>query len=350
MSSSAMTPRERVLTAARRQQPDRVPVIPMIRESAIKHYGLTFAECFRSPDAYVDAQVWYRRETGVDGVWDFFGIAALEEAAGSELSAPEDDPPTITDPVLKERDISLVKRIDPVNDGQMPVLIDVVRKLRKAVGPDVAVFGWVSAPFRSACMLRGLSNLFMDMYDNPDFVSDLVDYCVGPSVEFALALAEAGADVIEIGNASASSAMISAQAYAQWVHPSNKAIVSELKKANVITMMHICGDLNDRADMVFSEGTDIVSFEKLDVPKYKARYGRDTCLLGYVGSSSTLLRGTYEQVEEESKQCIRDAGMGGGFILSADCVVPRDTPLENVQAMVRAAKRYGRYPLQLPAI
>lgn len=350
MGSAEMSPRERVLAAARGQEPDRVPVVPMIRESAIKEAGLTFAECYRHPERYVEAQMRCLRDTGVDAVWDLFGIPALEEAAGSELTLPEDEPPTITDPVLKERDLAQIRRIDPVRDGRMPQLIEIVRKLRKSVGPDIPVFAWVSAPFRSACMLRGLSNLFMDMYDDPGFVSDLVDYCVGPSVEFALALAEAGADVIEIGNASASSAMISAQAYAQWVHPSNKAIASELKKADVVTMMHICGDLNDRADMTFTEGLDIVSFEKLDVPKFKAKYGRDTCLLGYVGSSSTLLRGTYEEVEEEAKQCIRDAGAGGGFILSADCVVPRDTPLENVQAMVRAAERYGRYPLQLPAV
>ena len=68
----------------------------MIRESAIKRNGLTFAQCYRNPDAYVDAQIRYMEETGIDGVWDFFGIAALEEAAGSVLTTPEDEPPTIT--------------------------------------------------------------------------------------------------------------------------------------------------------------------------------------------------------------------------------------------------------------
>lgn len=342
-----MTPRDRVLAAARRQTPDRVPVVPMIREFAMKQYGLTFTDCYRNPDAYVEAQMRCREDTGADAVWDLFGIAALEEAAGSVLTVPEDEPPTITTPVLRERHLSLVRRIDPVRDGRMPQLIEIVRKLRKAAGPDIPVFAWVSAPFRSACMLRGLADLFMDMYDDPAFVLDLVDYCVEPCFEFATALVEAGADVIEIGNASASSNMISKDAYARFVHPSNMALICALKKTGVTVMMHICGRLDDRADMVFTEGMDIMSFEKLDVARFKPKYGRDVCFLGYVGSSSTLLGGTPRDVEEESMRCIRDAGTGGGFILSADCVVPRDTPPENVEAMVRAAERYGRYPLQL---
>lgn len=348
LGSLEMTPRERVLAAAHRQVPDRVPVVPMIREFAMKQYGLTFADCYRNPDVYVEAQMRCREDTGIDAVWDLFGIAALEEAAGSVLTAPDDEPPAITTPILRERQLRLVRRIDPVRDGRLPQLIEIVRKLRKAAGPDIPVFAWVSAPFRSACMLRGLADLFMDMYDDPAFVLDLVDWCVNPCVEFALALAEAGADVIEIGNASASSNMISKEAYARFVHPSNKALISALKKANVTTMMHICGRLDDRADMVFTEGMDIMSFETLDVVKFKPRYGRDVCFLGYVGSSSTLLGGSSRDVEEESIRCIRDGGRGGGFILSADCVVPRDTPVGNIRAMVRVAERYGRYPLDLP--
>ncbi len=100
MTTQGMTSRERVLAAARCEQPDRVPVISTIRESAIKQNGLTFAECYRNPDAYVDAQIRYMKETGIDGVWDLLGIVALKEAAGSELTTPEDEPPTITRPVL----------------------------------------------------------------------------------------------------------------------------------------------------------------------------------------------------------------------------------------------------------
>jgi len=49
-----------------------------------------------------------------------------------------------------------------------------------------------------------------------------------------------------------------------------------------------------------------------------------------------LLRGTPEQVYDEARRCIRLLGPRGYILGSADDI-PRDTPLSNVDAMVRAA-------------
>lgn len=44
---------------------------------------------------------------------------------------------------------------------------------------------------------------------------------------------------------------------------------------------------------------------------------------------------------------IQKAGQGGGYLLSASGCLSKDTPLENLDAMVSAAKKYGTYPLTL---
>ena len=49
----------------------------------------------------------------------------------------------------------------------------------------------------------------------------------------------------------------------------------------------------------------------------------------------------------ECREMIAKAGPGGGYILSASGCLSEGTPLENIEAMVRAAERYGRYPLSL---
>jgi len=61
----------------------------------------------------------------------------------------------------------------------------------------------------------------------------------------------------------------------------------------------------------------------------------------------TLLNGTSEEVEEECQEMIAKAGPGGGYILSASGCLSEDTPIENIEAMVRTAEKYGHYPISV---
>ena len=63
-----------------------------------------------------------------------------------------------------------------------------------------------------------------------------------------------------------------------------------------------------------------------------------------------MLLGTPDDVEAESLKAIRDAGQGGGFILSTGDQCGRDTPDENLHAMVGAAREFGQYPLDIGRI
>jgi uroporphyrinogen decarboxylase len=57
-----------------------------------------------------------------------------------------------------------------------------------------------------------------------------------------------------------------------------------------------------------------------------------------------MLNGSVDEVVAASKRCIDEAGRGGGFVLSTGDQCPRDTPFENILAMVETARDYGRYP------
>ncbi|MBI4290599.1 MAG: uroporphyrinogen decarboxylase, partial [Betaproteobacteria bacterium] len=49
------------------------------------------------------------------------------------------------------------------------------------------------------------------------------------------------------------------------------------------------------------------------------------------------------QVAQEAKECIAKAAAHGGYMLGADCVVPRDTPAANMHALVEAVMEAGIY-------
>jgi len=65
--------------------------------------------------------------------------------------------------------------------------------------------------------------------------------------------------------------------------------------------------------------------------------------MGNLHTTDVMLFGSVQDVERACRQAIDDAGEGGGFILSTGDQCGRDTPDENIRAMVRVGREYGKY-------
>ena len=65
-----------------------------------------------------------------------------------------------------------------------------------------------------------------------------------------------------------------------------------------------------------------------------------TVLMGNINPSDPLVLGTPDQVDKAAKKVIEGTG-GKGLFLSSGCAMGRNTPSENMMAMVEAAKKYG---------
>ena len=59
-------------------------------------------------------------------------------------------------------------------------------------------------------------------------------------------------------------------------------------------------------------------------------------LMGGVDTQS-FVNSTPDEITEEAINCIRDAGMNGGFVLGSGCVIPRTARRENIAALMDAA-------------
>jgi uroporphyrinogen decarboxylase len=83
----------------------------------------------------------------------------------------------------------------------------------------------------------------------------------------------------------------------------------------------------------------------MDIAAIKKKYGHKLCLWGNIDLNYTLTQGTPEEVDAEVKQRIRDVAPGGGYICaSANSIMP-SCKKENIHAMLKAIKKYGKYPI-----
>jgi len=128
-------------------------------------------------------------------------------------------------------------------------------------------------------------------------------------------------------------------------------IITAVSKANAIpSMMHCCGRSRALVEIVANE-TDLNCINPLEIPpmgdcnlaEIKSSLGHKISLMGNLHTSNIMLFGSSETVSEASKKAIDDAGQNGGFILSTGDQCGRDTPFENIKAMIDVARTYGKY-------
>jgi uroporphyrinogen-III decarboxylase len=83
----------------------------------------------------------------------------------------------------------------------------------------------------------------------------------------------------------------------------------------------------------------------MNIKEVKAKYGQKVCILGNIDLDYTLTLGTPDEVDKEVKERIAAAGPGGGYVVTSANSLTDYCKTENVWAMAKAVKKYGKYPL-----
>lgn len=344
----SMTSYERYMTVCRLHEPDRVPVSPFIMTFAAKFAGVPYIDYCRTGEIMAEAQLACIRRFGYDAV--ALGSDAVREAetVGAPISWQENEVPGTTgEPLIKSRDdLKKLRLPDPMGENRMHEQIKALKILRQELGDDEIVYAWVEAPFQESAMLRNMNYFFMDIVEDPPLVHDLMRFSLELELTFGLAQIEAGARFIGIGDAIAS--LVSPDHYQEFNLPYVSELIAGLKAAGARVKYHACGNTKALLPLFSKLGADIINLDSLiDLKNAKMILGNNVCIKGNFDPTAILLQGTPETVRKAARRCIREGGLGGGFILSPGCEVPRDTPAENLEALIAVAKTDGVYPLDL---
>ena len=348
MTQETMTSYQRVMTAMEGGTPDRVPLVPIVREWAVRQAGFEFGEVLDNVEKYVYSQYYCLRHFGYDAVWDLAAIHAESEAMGSVLKVPRDMPPSVLEHVIQDysRDLPKLRIPDPAKDGRLPLILEGIRRMKELCDGQYPIVGYVQGPFRHSCMLRGTEALMRDLFKQKQPLKELLEIATESLIVYAKAVVEAGADLLCISDPSSSGDAVSPKVWKEFGFPYTKRLVEAVKPTGIKIFLHVCGDTNDRLDSFAQTGVHGLSLDqKVDLAHARRTVGDSLCLIGNVDPSQTLMFGSPEQVGQEAREAINQAGQQGAFILSSGCMMPSLIPGASMTAMVDAAKSAGVYPL-----
>ncbi|MCL4507679.1 MAG: hypothetical protein M1434_07985 [Chloroflexi bacterium] len=383
-----MTPRERMIVAMTNGTPDRAPVAPDISNMIpARRTGRPFWDIyyFNEPplwQAYIDAVRYF----GIDG-WFIYGDMQYQWP-GDRYEAIEDmhkteerwivryrgridacryttentfyiaDPPTTTEKMFKdiEADWDLIEKMFAPPVGYNPSLLRVQRAALGDLGAFGIGIGYPGLQHWFSLFTGGLAPLAYWYYDKHELLERLLHLHEQQAVAQMEMILNERPDFVLLG-ASGTITMQSPKIAREFGLPTIKKLTAMAREAGVPTMLHSCG--KERILVKWcAEETDLGCINPLEIPPMgdcnladvKHSFGSRIALMGNLHTSEVMLMGSPDSVKRASLQAIRDAGQGGGFILSTGDQCGRDTPDENIFAMVRAAQEYGQYPLDIERI
>ncbi|HCE44620.1 MAG TPA: hypothetical protein DET40_13830 [Lentisphaeria bacterium] len=132
--------------------------------------------------------------------------------------------------------------------------------------------------------------------------------------------------------------------------PALKRGIELATAAGIPTHVHSCGPEKELV-RIMAEETTLTVIDPLEIPpmgdcdlkELKKLYGKKLTLKGNLHTTEVMLRGNVDDVVRASRKAIDDGAEGGRFILSTGDQCGRDTPFENLEAMVETARTYGKY-------
>jgi MtaA/CmuA family methyltransferase len=333
-----MNGRERILAQIAGQRINRLPFMPITMQFAAAQIGARYCDYATDYRVLVEGQLRTAELFEFDYVNTMSDPAREAADCGAAVRYFDNQPPALDEEnaLLAEKSklISLAMP-NPLGGGRMHHGIHAIAELKRRVGNDKLVEGWIEGPCAEAADLRGINSLMLDFFDDPHFVRDLFEWVVEMELRFAHAQVEAGADMIGIGDAAAS--LVGPEIYREFVWPYEKKLVDGVRALGVPARLHICGNTRFCLKEMGELGCAVVDLDFLSpLADARATMPAAQVLLGNIDPVAVLRDGIRDQVFAATAQCHRDAG--ARFIVGAGCEVPGDTPHENLRAMLEYAR------------
>jgi len=165
-------------------------------------------------------------------------------------------------------------------------------------------------------------------------------------IEFGNAQIENGLDSVGIAEPTASSTVISPEFFKEFCVPYLKRINLKLNTMGIF--IHICGYTQPIIEQwIKIPKTFIISVDDVDLKKIFETIGKKFIVVAGNVSTTSLLRGTPQEVEKITKDCLSVVGENGKYIASPACDLAPGTPEKNINTFIMTCKKYGKYPINL---
>lgn len=335
--------------AAQRGEPAQVPVALIVDSPWLPGYaGIDTRDYYLYPEKWLqinlDLLTRFPDVVWLPGFWVEFGMTAEPTAFGAKMKFHRDGPPSI-EPLVEDLDFwaSRIKPVNPKEDGMMPLALRLYEQMDERLRADGLGIKMVAArgPMAVASWLAGITPLLTDVALDPDRLTKILDVVTTSLIRWLHAQLDCLHDPQGILLLDDIVGMVSQQHYEELVHPHLSRIFNEFD--GLVRIFHNDTPCPHLLGSMAEAGFDVLNWShKTPADEVKAQMGHRVALLGNVPPLDMGVRGTPEEVFAWATDCLDKGAAGGGMILSFGGGVSPGTKPENIDALVQAAKQWGK--------
>jgi MtaA/CmuA family methyltransferase len=332
--SDAMSPRERVLAALRRQPVDRTPVVNPTSVATVELMDLVdapFPAANREPELMARLAATGHTELGFDSIMPVFSIIQESSALGCKIQwEQKDNWPTVKmrEPIFETPDD--IRIPDGLLEHQdTACVIEAIKLLRKEFGDRVAIIGKTMGPWSLGYHCFGVEPFLLLSLDDPAQTKLCLERLKEVTIEFGLAQIEAGADALTLPD-HATGDLVSGDYYRRYLLDLHVEFAERLP---VPLILHICGRTVDRMGYIAETGMAAFHYDSKNGPaeSMAAVEGR-IALVGNVNNPETLFARGRDTVRDEVRANLE----AGVQMVGPECAIPLQTAIENLRAIREA--------------
>ncbi|MCP4378177.1 MAG: hypothetical protein GY794_18635 [bacterium] len=377
-----MTPRERLLTTLRGDKADRAPVSPFVQDEYLAYYYPDKTVVDRVIDAKnladeLDFDLiakprtfelpyflsksfpgWEVRKTQLkegENILDTLEIVTPDGTLRQEAIGPDAGIASsgihkaVRKRLLdtKENREIFFRHLPPFSSAVEQEMKQTATQWRAVMGERGVLAPWGGGTYNLACELCGIETLFTAPYEDEECYADFMGQLVQAVLPAVRALAGTEVECVGIQGNMANSAVMSADFFDCFVRPYEQPIIDAVHAEGAFTVYHNCGyakrfyPLYQKMKMTVWETVSSPPQGDNDLAEAKSAVGSDICLLGNLDQIELLKSASPEEVADHTRNIVSTGSPGGRYIFSTSDFLEKGTPIENVQAMIQAAREAG---------
>ena len=270
--------------------------------------------------------IGFFKDVGNDCVQDGFGVV-WDRSVDKDIGV-------VRGSVLPEPSLRRYHFPDPLDQRYFA---DIPGKLEK-YGDRYRVFQIGFSLYERAWTMRGMENLMMDFYDEPEFVQDLFNAIADYNLAQVNKACAYDIDAIYFGDdwGTQRGLQMGPHLWREFIYPVLKRMYAAVHAHGKSVFIHSCGKVDELFDDLIGIGLDCFNPfqpEVMDVATLMQKYHGRLAFHGGLSTQRTLAYGSAGDVRAETRRLL-GLGRQGGYIFSPAHGVEGDVPLENILAFI----------------